>query len=104
MTWTKRQHPALWHETCKQIWQRDEGRCQGPHCQHQPLNSLSLKNAHIDHILEVSKGGSDANSNLRTLCRRCHCLRSSIAHQGMIGAALSDGVIPPNWRTLVWEG
>ena len=104
MAWAKRQPPALWGETRKQIWQRDQGRCQGPYCQHQLPNSLSLKNAHIDHILEVSKGGSDADSNLRTLCRRCHCLRASIAHQGMISAALREGVIPPNWRTLVWEG
>ena len=104
MAWAKRQSPALWRETRKQIWNRDEGRCQGPYCQDQPPFSLALQIAHIDHILESSKGGSDTDANLRTLCRRCHCLRSSIAHQGMIAAALRDGAIPPNWRTLVWEG
>lgn len=104
MTRTKRQPPPLWRNTRQQIWLRDEGRCQGPYCQQQQPHSLPLQNAHIDHILEVSQGGSDAASNLRTLCRRCHCLRSSIAHQGMISAALRDGVIPANWRSLVWEG
>lgn len=104
MTWSKRQPSPLWQATRQRIWQRDQGRCQGPYCQHDLPYSLSLKEAQIDHILEKSQGGTDADANLRTLCRRCHCLRSSIVHQGMIAAALRDGLIPPNWRSLVWEG
>lgn len=98
----RRQPSLLWQETRTRIWHRDEGRCQGPYCQRYPSYSLSLKEAQIDHILELSKGGTDADTNLRTLCRRCHCLRASIAHQGMVASALRDGLIPPNWRTLVW--
>lgn len=67
-------------------------------------NSLPLDAVHIDHIVELSAGGTNAASNLQSLCRRCHCLRSSIAHQGMIGFALRDEVIPPNWREWVWDG
>lgn len=104
MTWSRRQPSGLWQQTRMRVWRRDNGRCQGPYCQHHPSYSLSLKDAQIDHILELSKGGTDADANLRTLCRRCHCLRASIAHQGMVASALQDGVIPPDWRSLVWEG
>lgn len=104
MAASKRQPANLWQQTRRRIWQRDQARCQGPYCRHSPPDSLALQDAQIDHILELSQGGTDADANLRTLCRRCHCLRASIAHQGMIAAALRDGVIPPNWRSLVWEG
>jgi len=41
--------------------------------------------------------------SLRTLCRRCHVLRKDMRHRGMIASALRDGIIPPDWRGLVWE-
>ena len=103
MAWAKRQPPSLWQETRVRIWHRDKGRCQGPYCQNCCPYSLPLQDAHIDHIQEISRGGTNADSNLRTLCRRCHCLRASIAHHGMIASALHDEVIPPNWRALVWD-
>lgn len=99
MTWIRRQHSSLWQATRQRIWQRDQGRCQGFYCRDQPFYSLSQEEAQIDHILEKSQGGTDADANLRTLCRRCHCLRASRVHQGMIAAALRDGLIPPNWRS-----
>lgn len=100
---SKRQPHQLWQETRKRIWLRDQGRCQGPYCQHQ-LQPLLLQKAHIDHVVELSHGGTNADANLRILCRHCHCLRASIAHRGMIAAALRDEIIPSNWRELVWEG
>lgn len=99
----KRQPQDEWRVTRKRIWQRDRGRCRGPYCTDRPLWSLPLKQAHIDHIREISRGGSNADSNLRTLCRRCHCLRANHTHQGMIANALRDGIIPVNWREWVWE-
>jgi 5-methylcytosine-specific restriction enzyme A len=30
-------------------------------------------------------------------------LRADRSHQGMIAAALRDGIIPANWRELVWD-
>ena len=47
--------------------------------------------------------GTNELTNLRTLCRRHHCLRADHRHRGMIAGALRDGVIPPNWRGLVWD-
>jgi 5-methylcytosine-specific restriction endonuclease McrA len=98
----KRQPKAIWRATRKRIWQRDQGRCQGPYCRDQPPWSLPLDEAHIDHI-QSGKLGSNAEHNLRVLCRRCHVLRADRRHQGMIAAALRAGVIPPDWRALVWD-
>jgi 5-methylcytosine-specific restriction endonuclease McrA len=105
MKYLKRPRPPYeqWQAIRRRIWQQNQGRCQGPHCADKPPYSLPLRSAHIDHIVEVSVGGNHKDTNLRTLCRRCHCLRASIAHQGMIAGALRDGVIPANWRSLVWE-
>jgi 5-methylcytosine-specific restriction protein A len=99
----RRQLSSEWQATRTRIWRRDNGHCQGPYCHHRPFYSLPLNAAQIDHILERSKGGTDTDANLRTLCRRCHCLRASIAHQGMIAAALREGLIPSDWRSLVWD-
>lgn len=99
----RRQPRMIWQQTRQRIWLRDQGQCQGPYCQNRLPYSLPLHRAHIDHVLELSYGGTNADSNLRTLCRRCHTLRASKAHQGMIAQALKAGIIPPDWRSLVWE-
>lgn len=65
--------------------------------------SLPLNKCHIDHI-KSGKLGSNKLKNLRVLCRRCHTLRADNRHRGMIASALRAGVIPPDWRSLVWEG
>lgn len=66
-------------------------------------SKLSERTAHIDHI-RSGKLGTNEISNLRTLCRRCHVLRADMRHRGMIAGALRDGLIPPDWRSLVWDG
>lgn len=63
---------------------------------------VTEETAHIDHV-RSGKYGSNALDGLRTLCRRCHVLRSDVRHRGMIAAALRDGIIPPDWRSLVWD-
>lgn len=78
------------------IWKRDERKCK--RCE----VPVSLEECHIDHI-KSGKLGTNQLNNLRTLCRRCHVLRMDHRHQGMIAKALKDGIIPPNWRELVWE-
>lgn len=45
------------------IMLRDGGRC---------VECESVKELSIDHIVPVSKGGSDEDDNLQTLCRRCN--------------------------------
>ncbi len=99
----KRQDRETWAETRRKVWLRDEGRCQGPYCHDLPAWSLPLEVCHIDHI-KSGKLGTNHISNLRVLCRRCHVLRADQRHRGMIAKALQDGIIPPDWRSLVWEG
>ena len=92
----KRQPYEIWQETRLRILRRDNYRC--VRCKIPVAEST----AHIDHI-KSGKLGSNRDENLRTLCRRCHVLRADMRHQGMIASALKNGVIPPNWRGLVWE-
>lgn len=98
-----RQPKEIWQATRQKVWQRDKGRCQGPYCQDKPEWSIELNECHIDHI-RSGKRATNKLKNLRTLCRRCHVLRADFRHRGMIAAALCAGIIPPNWRELVWEG
>jgi 5-methylcytosine-specific restriction enzyme A len=63
---------------------------------------LKFDEFHCDHI-KSGKFGDNKLRNLRTLCRRCHVLRADSRHRGMIANALRDGIIPPDWRSLVWE-
>jgi len=63
---------------------------------------VALNECHCDHI-RSGKLASNEMANLRTLCRRCHVLRADNRHRGMIAAALRDGIIPPDWRGLVWS-
>lgn len=88
----------LWIARRREVWERDEGQCQYPYGKH----PVTLEDAHIDHIVSGKRGTNDL-SNLRTLCRYHHVLRADHRHQGMIAKALADGVIPVNWRELVWD-
>lgn len=92
----KRQPREIWNDTRKRVWERDGGRC--VHCD----AAVKLNKCHIDHIKSGKLAGNEM-SNLRTLCRRCHVLRADPRHRGMIANALRDGIIPPDWRDLVWE-
>jgi 5-methylcytosine-specific restriction endonuclease McrA len=92
-----RQPPEIWAESRRETWERDDGKCQ--HCG----IDVELSACHCDHIKSGKLAGNEA-SNRRTLCRRCHVLRADMRHRGMIAKALEDGIIPPNWRELVWHG
>ncbi len=92
----KRLSKELWYPLREKIWVRDGKIC--VRCKEQ----VSLEECHCDHI-QSGKFGSNAESNLRTLCRRCHVLRYDFRHRGMIAGALKDGVIDWNWRSQVWE-
>lgn len=94
----RRQPMDVWRENTRpKVFARDGGVC--VKCQAE----LTLEICHIDHIQSGICGSNHIN-NLRTLCRRCHLLRADKRHQGMVAKALRDGIIPPNWRELVWEG
>lgn len=98
-----RQDKETWAETRRKVWLRDMGKCQGPYCKDTEPWSLSLEVCHIDHI-KSGKNGTNHADNLRVLCRRCHVLRADFRHRGMMAHAIRDGIVPPNWRELVWEG
>ena len=93
----KRMSREIWDAQRKRAWKRDAGHC--THCG----EPVDLDKCHIDHV-RSGKFGTNELRNLRTLCRRCHVLRADFRHRGMIASALRDGIIPPNWRELVWEG
>jgi 5-methylcytosine-specific restriction protein A len=40
------------------------------------------REAHVDHIVPKSAGGSDLMDNLRTLCRSCHSRKTVMVDQG----------------------
>lgn len=80
------------------MWERDGGMCQYPPGKH----PVPLRRAHIHHV-RSGKLGTNALSNLRTLCPAHHALRADRRHRGLIWKALRDGIIPPNWRELAWD-
>jgi 5-methylcytosine-specific restriction protein A len=96
---TKKRPPKeVWFKSIRPaVWERDGQRC--VRCN----TPVTLWECHIDHI-QSGKLGDNSLKNLRTLCRRCHVLRADLRHRGMIANALKDGIIPPNWRELAWEG
>lgn len=92
----KRPHRLIWNVIRKRIFLRDGGVCK--HCKI-PLN---LDECHVDHIIS-GKRGDNRDENLRILCRRCHILRQDHRHRGMIANGLKDGIIPVNYRDVMWE-
>ncbi|PFH81615.1 HNH endonuclease [Bacillus sp. AFS088145] len=86
----------VWQTQREMVWYRDGRRCTRCH------ESVELNKCHIDHIVS-GKAGTNALTNLRTLCRKCHTLRSDLRHSGMKGNALKKGIIAPGWRDEVWE-
>ena len=49
------------------VWRRDQGRC---------VECGSQRNIEFDHIIPVSKGGSNTNRNIRLLCEDCNRKKS----------------------------
>lgn len=92
----KRLSNELWDIVRKKVWERDNHICTNCHIK------VTLKDCNVDHI-KSGKLGTNKMNNLRTLCKKCHVLRLDFRHRGMTSRALKSGIIPPNWRGLVWE-
>jgi 5-methylcytosine-specific restriction endonuclease McrA len=57
----------LWQEIARQVKIRDGWHCTKCH---------SSKMLDVHHIVPIKNGGSNMLYNLKTLCRRCHRLRT----------------------------
>lgn len=94
----RRQPKEIWRVTRKRVWERDSRRCVRCHA------LVSLRGHHCDHIIPLSRGGTNQDNNLRTLCVVCHATRSDTNHQGLVARLIERGLLPPDWRSLVWDG
>jgi hypothetical protein len=52
-----------------EVWRRDEGKC---------AKCGSRKNLEFDHIVPVSKGGSNTARNIELLCQDCNRAKSDL--------------------------
>ena len=52
-----------------QILKRDDYKCRK--CGRSPATHVGIF-LHIDHVIPFSKGGSNENDNLQTLCNKCN--------------------------------
>jgi hypothetical protein len=58
-----RGRPPILKSVKMYVWQRDGGRC---------VECGSKERLEYDHIIPVSKGGSNTDRNLQLLCERCN--------------------------------
>lgn len=54
---------AIPKQVQREVWRRDGGRC---------VECESLENLEFDHIIPVSKGGSNTARNIQLLCQECN--------------------------------
>lgn len=64
--WFGRPPLDVWVKLKQFIYDRDAGICQ--YCS-QPIEYIK---SHCHHVLELSEGGTNHPSNLKTLCHGCH--------------------------------
>lgn len=72
MAWAKtsrheRGYGREWDKLRKRILTRDKHLCQ--ECKR---NGRIATGNHVDHIVPKAKGGTDAEDNLRAICKPCH--------------------------------
>jgi len=77
-----------------EVFKRDNYRCQ--ECGLDKYRTI----IHVDHIIPVSKGGTDEMSNLRTLCEQCNNEKSDLIHKGE--SALDVFFIPQGLDQFFW--
>lgn len=70
-------YPVDWDKRRRRVYKRDDYTCQACGRQGGPYGDVEL---HADHIVPKSEGGSHDESNLQTLCRRCHDQKTRREH------------------------
>lgn len=66
-----------WEATRTRVFIRDNWQCRG--C---GRVCSGKGEAHCDHIVPKAQGGTDEDSNLQTLCERCHGRKTQREKQG----------------------
>jgi 5-methylcytosine-specific restriction endonuclease McrA len=64
--WFQRPPDYLWRMLRQYTYEKDKGICQ--YCG----KLVELTDCHIHHCLELSEGGTNHPTNLKTLCKNCH--------------------------------
>ena len=77
-------YPVNWNSLREEVLRRDGYRC---------VECGSNVLLEVDHIREVSKGGTHEMSNLRTLCLKHHALRHGPGNSYTWVKALKAGVL-----------
>jgi 5-methylcytosine-specific restriction protein A len=77
--WTRRERPAFrerypgtWETTRARVLQRDGFACQI--CARRGVLSYAIT---VDHVIALGHGGSHHESNLQSVCDRCHVAKSA---------------------------
>ena len=70
-TAAQRGYGAAWQKTRKQILKRD-----GYLCQPCKQRGLIVPAEMVDHRINKKAGGTDAPSNLESICRPCHAIKT----------------------------
>lgn len=80
---SERGYGARWQRLRLRILRRDLYQCQ--ECKRQGRLTLAgarKGDAHVDHIVPKSRGGTDDPANLETLCRSCHSRKTATEDGG----------------------
>jgi len=64
--WFSRMSLSAWIPLKQYVYLRDGGKCR--YCEKPTL----YEETHCHHVLELSEGGTNHPSNLKTLCKTCH--------------------------------
>lgn len=66
---TKRMSPSLWQAARNRVFRRDSHTCQ--YC------GATEEQMHCDHVVPLSRGGTDEDENLATACERCNVTKGT---------------------------
>lgn len=69
---TQRTRGSAWVKIRQRVLLRDRGLCVA--CRAQGLVTVATE---VDHIVPLSEGGGDNESNLQSLCKPCHDAKSA---------------------------